>query len=166
MPDNLLKIAKANKAKPFPWGGDYTDAKSVSVTMGERNVEKGLHTHSGDSIAAAVIAYGGSARVGSVPGGNVFMVDPNFLTYTSVPIEISAVVRRNEANDPAQLVLEYESTDGYKKAPVYEVPDNTAWHTATWKIDDAQFVAKWGFNFRFNSGKYVIQSVTVTKLQK
>lgn len=166
VPDALLKQAKANKLKPFPWGGDFTNAKSVSVTMGEKNVETGLHTHSGDSIAAAVVAYGGSARVGSVPGGNVFMVDPNFLTYTSVPIEITAVVRRNEANDPAQLVLEYESTGGYKKAPVYEIPDNTKWHAASWKIDDAQFVAKWGFNFRFNSGKYVIQSVTVTKLQK
>ena len=38
-----------------------------------------------------------------------------------------------------------------------------------WKIDDAQFVNYWGFNFSFNSdgnklNKYYIQSVTVTKL--
>jgi len=46
VPDNLVKQAKGNKTKPFPWGGDYTDAKSVSVTMGEKNVEKGLHTNS------------------------------------------------------------------------------------------------------------------------
>jgi len=164
VPEKLLAEAKGNKTKPFPWGGDYTDAKSVSVTMGETNVEKGLHTLSSQSVAAAVLAYGGSARVGTVPGGNIFIVDPNFLSYTATPIEITAMVRRDEANSPAQLELEYESTKGYKKLPVFQVPDNTEWHKATWRIDDPQFVAMWGFNFRFNSGKYVVQSVTVTKL--
>ena len=163
VPDKLVTLAKANKAKPFPWGGDFTGAKSVSVTFGEKNVEKGLHTKSADSIAADVLAYGGSARVGTVPGGNVFMVDPNFLSYTTTPIEISVVVRRNANNDPAKLNLTYESTTGYKKAEPYEVPDNKEWHTATWKIDDAQFVSQWAYNFTLNSGKYVVQSVTVAR---
>ena len=51
------------------------------------------------------------------------------------------------------------------------MPDNKEWHTVTWKIDDAQFVNFWGFNFAFNSdgdkfNRYYIQSVTVTKLAK
>ncbi|HLX61168.1 MAG TPA: endo-1,4-beta-xylanase [Planctomycetota bacterium] len=166
VPDKLVQQAKANKAKPFTWGGDYTGAKSVSVTMGEKNVEKGLHTKSADSIAKDVLAYGGSARSGGVPGGNVFMVDPNFLSYDTVPIEISVVVRRNEANDPAKLTLTYESTSGYKKAEPYEVPDNKEWHNAKWKIDDAQFVSMWAYNFTLNSGKYFVQSVSVTRLDK
>ncbi|CAN5409522.1 hypothetical protein BH10PLA1_BH10PLA1_09860 [soil metagenome] len=165
-PTKFVDLAKANKPKPFPWGGDYTDAKSVSVTMGEKNIEKGLHTHSGDSIAADVIAYGGNARVGTMAGGNVFIVDPNFLTYTSTPIEISVVCRRNPKNEPAKLRIEYESTQGYKKTTEYVIPDNTEWHTATWKITDSQFVGKWGFNFRMDAGKYYVQSVTVTKLEK
>jgi uncharacterized protein YfaS (alpha-2-macroglobulin family) len=81
-----------------------------------------------------------------------------------VPLEIDAVVRLDDKNDPAKLELEYESTTGYKKAEPYIVPDNSDWHTATWRIDDDQFVGMWGFNFRFNSGKYVIQSVTVKKV--
>jgi polysaccharide biosynthesis protein PslG len=166
VPDDLVKLAKSNKVRPFPWGGDYTDARSVSVSFGEKNVEKGLHTKSAESIAADVLAYGGSARAGNIPGGNVYMVDPNFLSYTTIPIEISVVVRRNAANDPAKLNLEYESTTGYKKAEPYEVPDNKKWHTTTWKIDDSQFVSKWAFNFRLNSGKYAIQSVTVRKLDR
>jgi len=166
VPDKIVQIAKANKGKPFTWNGDYTGAKSVSVTFGEKNVEKGLHTKSAESIAADVLAYGGSARAGTVPGGNVFMVDPNFLSYTTTPIEISVVIRRNEANDPAKLTLTYESTSGYKKAEPFEVPDNKEWSTAKWKIDDAQFVSQWAYNFTFNSGKYVVQSVTVTKLAK
>jgi hypothetical protein len=169
VPDNVMKQAKENKSKPFPWGGDYTKAKSVSVTFGEKNVEKGLHTQSAETIAKDVVAYGGSARSGGVPGGNVFMVDPNFLSYTSTPIEISIVVRRNEANDNAGFKLVYESTSGYKDLGWYTVPDNKKWHTVTWKITDAQFVGMWAYNFLLNSdgnkyNKYYIQSVTVTKM--
>ena len=164
VPVKLVAQAKADKLRPFPWGGDYTNAKSVSVTLGKPVIEKGLHTQAGDTVAASVIAYGGSARAGDAPGGTVFMVDPNFLTYTATPIQITAIVRRNPANDQSGLSLEYESTTGYKKAALYAVPDNKEWHRVTWKIDDAQFVSKWGFNFRFDPGTYYLKSVTVTKL--
>jgi polysaccharide biosynthesis protein PslG len=172
VPAKIVAQAQANKNKPLLWGGDYANAKSVSVTMGEKNVEKGLHTMSGNAVAEAVVAYGGSARAGSVPGGNVFVVDPTFLSYTTTPIEITAVVRRNEANDNAGFNLQYESTSGLKGGRGwYTVPDNKEWHTVSWKIDDAQFVNYWGFNFSFNSdgnklNKYYIQSVTVTKLAR
>jgi hypothetical protein len=167
--DDMVKTAQDNKTKPFPWDGDYTNAKSVSVTYGTTNVEKGLHTQSAASIAANVIAYGGGSRAGGVPGGNVFMVDPNFLSYTPTPIEIKIVVRRNEANDNAGFKLVYESTSGYKDLGWYTVPDNKEWHTVTYKITDDEFVGMWGYNFLLNSdgdtyNKYDIQSVTVTKL--
>ena len=169
VPEALMAQAKSNRGKPFPWEGDYTDAKSVSITFGETTVARGLHTGSGADVAAAVVAYGGSARAGDVPGGNVFTVDPNFLSYTTVPLEITAVVRRNQANDNAGFKLVYESTTGFKTAGGwYTVPDNKQWHTVTWKIDDAQFVNYWGYNFNLESdgnkyNKYFIQSVKVTK---
>lgn len=166
IPEKYVTEAKANQGKPFPWDGDYTKAKSVSVTFGITNIEKGLHTKSAKTIAEDVVAYGGNSRAGNVPGGNVFMVDPNFLSYTTVPIEITAVVRRNAKNKPEKLVLQYESTSGYKKPEPFEIPDNKQWHTKTWKIDDAQFVGTWAFNFRFNKGKYAIQKVTVNKLDR
>ncbi len=168
-PADLVAQASANKDKPLPWDGDYRQAKSVSITFGERTDERGLHTLSGNSVASAVVAYGGSARAGSVPGGTVFVVDPGFLSYTSEPIEITAVVRRNEANDNAGFNLNYESNTGLKGGPGwYTVPDNKQWHSVTWKLDDAQFVNYWGFNFSFNSdgdsfNKYYLQSVTVRK---
>jgi hypothetical protein len=150
-------------------GDDYTNAKSVSITMGATNTEKGLHTQAGSGVAAAIILYGGSARSGDLPGGNVFMVDPNFLSYTSAPIEISVVVRRNENNDNSGFKLCYESTNGTKNFDWYTVPDNKEWHTITWKITDAEFVGMYGYNFYLNSdgnqfNKYLIQSVKVTKL--
>lgn len=46
------------------------------------------------------------------------------------------------------------------------VPDNDKWNTATWRINDAQFVGMWAYNFSINQGNYSVQSVTVTKLDK
>jgi hypothetical protein len=171
-PAAMVAMARGNRNKSLPWGGDFTRAESVSVTMGGRNVERGLHTLSGAAVAEAVVAYGGSARAGSVPGGNLFIVDPGFLSYTSTPIEITAVVRRNEANDNSGFKLVYESTDGFKTSGGwYTIPDNKEWHTVRWKIDDAQFVNFWGYNFALESdgntyNKYYIRSVTVTKSAK
>ena len=169
-PANLVLEAQVNKAKHFPWGGDYANTNTVSITMGATNDERGLHTLSGDAIAADVIAYGGPARAGSVPGGNAFVVDPGFLSYASEPIEITVVVRRDPANDNAGFKLVYESTDGFKNLGWYTVPDNKQWHTKSWKITDAEFVGMWAYNFALESdgnvyNKYFIQSVTVKKLK-
>ena len=77
--------------------------------------------------------------------------------------------RRDAANDEVGFKLKYESTDGFKTTESQTVPDNSEWHTITWKIDDAQFDSMWGFNFELESNgkqsnKYDIQSVTVNKL--
>jgi GH35 family endo-1,4-beta-xylanase len=169
LPADLITQAERNSTKPLPWGGNFAHAKSVSISMGATNDERGLHTLSGDAIGADVIAYGGPARAGSVPGGNAFVVDPYFLSYTSEPIEITVVVRRNPANDNAGFKLVYESTDGFKNLGWYTVPDNKQWHTKSWKITDTQFVGMWGYNFALESdgnvyNKYFIQCVIVKKL--
>ena len=172
VPASLINEARLNKDKPLPWGGDFSEAQSVSITMGDEPREQGLHTLSGEDLARAVIGYGGSARAGNLPGGNLFIVDPGFISYTTEPIEITAVVRRNEDNVNSGFKLVYESTTGFKTAGGwYTVPDNQKWHSVTWKIDDPQFVAYWGYNFSLVSdgnefNKYYIQSVTVTKVAK
>jgi len=172
VPEKLVATAKENQSKLIPWEGNYSQAKSVSITLGAKSESKGLHTQAGDKVGADVIAYGGSARAGGVPGGSVFIVDPNFLSYNTSPIEISVVVRRNPARDNAGFKLVYESTKGFSTAGGwYTVPDDDQWHTMKWRIDDAQFVNYWGFNFSLNSdgnkfNKYFIQSATVTKLDK
>ncbi|MHC5543103.1 hypothetical protein ACYOEI_33185, partial [Singulisphaera rosea] len=127
---------------------------------------------SGSNVAQAVVAYGGSARAGNVPGGNAFIVDPGFLTYTAEPIEISVVVRRNPANDNSGFKLVYESTNGFKTAGTwYTVPDNKEWHTKTWVIDDPEFVNYWGFNFALESdgnvyNSYLIRRAAVRKVPR
>lgn len=173
IPEAMVKQAEANKGKPFSWGGDFSKTESVSLTVENgRQVERGLHTLSGDALAKAVVAYGGSARAGSVPGGNVFVVDPGFSSYTTEPLEITVVVRRNEANDNAGFKLDYESTSGLKteKTGWHTIPDNKEWHTISWRLEDAQFVNYWGYNFSLTSdgnvyNKYYLKSVTVTKVK-
>ncbi len=172
VPQAWIEQAQANRKKPFPWGGDYSQARTVSIEYGETVKEQGLHTRSGAHVAKAVVAYGGSARAGNVPGGNAFIVDPNFLSYDATPIEITVVVRRNPENDNAGFKLVYESPAGFKTAGTwYTVPDNQDWHTKTWQIDDPQFVNYWGFNFLLESdgnvyNKYLLRSVTVKKLAR
>jgi len=174
IPSGLVDAAKANRHRPFPWEGDYSHARDVSIAFGEKTEAKGLHTQAGDEVAKAVLAYGGSARAGDVPGGNMFMIDPNFLCGDPVPVRISAVVRRNEANDVAGFRLYYESPngrDGYKASSEwFPVPDNKQWHTATFELHDAQFVGMYGYSFSLQSdeqtqNKYLIKSVTIEKME-
>ncbi len=178
VPAPLIARAAANRGRPIPWGGndpgtpaEYAAATEVSITFGAATVERGLHTRSGARVGEAVVAYGGSARSGRVPGGNAYIVDPNFLSYEPIPIEIAAVVRRNPEQENAGFKLVYESPEGFKTAGGwYTVPKGDAWHTTVWRIDDPQFVNYWGFNFLLESdgaryNDYLIRSVTVRKLE-
>jgi hypothetical protein len=169
VPAALAKQAQANRTKPFPWGGDYTHAKSVLITMGDPSVEKGLHQLGADANSTAVTIYGGPARDCSKGAAQTFTVDPNFLSYATTPITVTVVVRGNAAKDNAGFNLKYESTTGWKgTGSWFTVPGNEQWYTRTWTITDARFVGKWGFNFALDSdsqaySKYYLQSVTVSK---
>jgi len=107
-------------------------------------------------------------RSTSASSGTSFTVDPNFSSYTTAPLQITAVVRRSGI-DAAGFNLKYEATSGWKSTGSwYGVPGSDQWYTQTWTLTDAQFVGKWGYQFMFDSdstqnSKYRIQSVTVAK---
>ncbi len=177
-PARLLATAKTNKAKPFPWQGDFSATKEISISYAAdgKVIEKGLHTVSGEEIAKAVKLYGGGheqegARDGSAPGGTSFICDPNFLSYKTGPIEIIVVAQRKDAATSASIKLEYEydnpsDPDGitpFKTIP-QEIPAGDGWQTLKWRLTDAEFNAYWGFNFRFGTGAYNLKSITVKKL--
>ena len=159
VPAAKLAEARAAAAKPFPWGGDYTGATSVSwdAVAGA----KGLHP-----LGEAKVVDG--ARDQSSLGGQSFTVDPNFLSYTTVPLKITIVMRRNSAK-AAGFNFKYESTSGWKGGlGWYTVPAGTDWTTLTYTIKDPQFVGKWGFHFGLDSDStqhtaYSLKSVTLSK---
>jgi hypothetical protein len=155
--------ARANRNAPLPWGGEYGAASSVSFEAPD--VAKGLHPL---GTAPTVTIDGVPARDQSAAPGQAFTVDPSFLSYTSTPITITAVLRRNGA-DSAGFNLKYESSKGPSSTGSwYSIPGSDRWYTQTWTIGDDQFTGKWGYNFSFDSdstsnSKYSIRSVTVTK---
>jgi hypothetical protein len=62
----------------------------------------------------------------------------------------------------------YESAKGYTgNKGWWTIPEDDKWHENTWKIDDANFVGQWGWNFRFDSvgseNEYLIKEVRVKK---
>jgi hypothetical protein len=163
IPEALLQEARANATKPFPWGGDYTSAASLSFTA--PGTEKGLHLL---GTSNTVTVDGVAARDISAGGGQGFTVDPNYLSYSPKTLRVTAVLRRNGSDD-AGFNLKYESTTGWKgTGSWYTIPGSDQWYTQEWVLTDTQFVGKWGFNFSFDSdstqySKYSIRSVTVTK---
>jgi len=171
VPPALLAQANPSKGRPLPWrdGGDYSAATSVWAAMGDPNTERGLHHLSADTSSTPVAAYGVAARDCGKSPAQSFTVDPAFMSYTTEPITITVVVRRNAANDNAGFNLQYESTTGLRNTGSwYTIPGNDQWCTQTWALNDAQFVGKWGYNFALNSDSpmsYYLRSVTVTKVK-
>ncbi|HLF94563.1 MAG TPA: hypothetical protein VJB14_13955 [Planctomycetota bacterium] len=155
--------AKANAGRPYPWGGDYTGAASVSWDAAGGS--KGLHLVGEERI---VTIDGQPARDQSRHGGQTFTVDPNFLSYTTVPIKITAVMRRN-GEKGAGFNLKYEAKEGWKGGlGWYTLPSGPQWTKQSWSIKDPQFVGKFGTHFTFDSDStqhsdYSLLSVTVTK---
>lgn len=170
VPPAILEKARANEALPVPGrdGRDYSEATSVWATMGAPNVERGLHQLSADAGSTAALAYGAPARDCGKGAGQSFTVDPGFLSYTTEPIVVTVVVRRNEANDNAGFNLWYESTSGMRNTGSwYTIPGNDQWYTQSWTLTDPQFVGRWGYNLALNSDaptSYYLRSVTVSKV--
>ena len=163
LPARIVADARANVGHPFPWGGDFTGAASVSWEA--PGAEKGLHPV---GPAKTLTIDGKEARDISAGPGQSFTVDPNFLSWAKVPIKITAVLRRN-GEKAAGFNLKYESTTGWKGGEGwYTIPAGAQWTTKTWTIKDPQFVGKWGIHFSFDSdstqhSSYSLESVTVTK---
>ena len=163
IPASLVSEALANHGKPFPWGGDFSQATSISYVPGN---PQGLHPFGSETL---VTIDGDKVRSVADRPALPFTVDPNFLSYTTVPITITAEVRRNAGSKSAGFNLKYESVSGTKSTGSWNgVPSADTWTTLTWTITDAQFVGKWGYHFTFDSdstqnSNYSIRKVTVAK---
>lgn len=157
IPPARLAEARTQAAKPFPWGGDYTGATAVRW---EDGAAKGVHPTAGKA-ADGVLNLSGTA-------GTAFTVDPNFLSYTTVPLKVTALVRRNGAKG-AGFNFRYESTADFKGGFGWHgIPAGEQWTTLTWTLKDPRFVGKFGFHFSFDSdspehAEFSVKSVTVSR---
>jgi hypothetical protein len=158
-PASRLAEARAQSGKPYPWGGDYSGARSVSWSAAEG--AKGLHP-----IGEAPVVDGG--RDQGAHGGQSFTVDPNFLSYETVPLKVTIVARR-KGPKAAGFNFKYESTSGWKGGLGWTtIPEGGDWQTLTYTLKDVQFTGKWGFHLGLDSDStqntaYLLRSVTVSK---
>lgn len=160
-----VQRASANQGRPFPWNGDHSGARRVAFSASDDPADaRGLHL-----VQTPVWRDLDDERVLDAAPRAItsFTVDPNFLSYTAVPLRITAVVRRNSP-DAAGFNLKYESRSGTRSLGWNTVPANGEWATLSWSIDDAQFVGKFGYHFWFDSdstrhSNYSIRSVSVSK---
>jgi hypothetical protein len=172
VPPAFVRQAESNRLRPFPWDGDYSGAQSVFVSMGSRNIEKGLHQLGPDRSSTPVVVDGVSARDCNKGAAQTFTVDPNFLSYEAVPLAITVVVRAKQAGDNPGFNLKYESATGWKGTGAwFSIPGADRWYTQTWVITDPKFVGKWGYHIALDSdsqtySKYYLRSVTIFELPR
>jgi hypothetical protein len=158
LPAGLVKAARANQGKPFPWGGDYAKAKAVACRLGEVNVDAGLRQiflrpdHEGRMIPATVAGAPCRRVVGKDKDNNFgyFRADTGFVPFGTQALDITVVARRASPEPAAEVALTYETREGYKDfqkgGERWRIPAGDGWQEHTWRVTDACFANKWGWH--------------------
>jgi hypothetical protein len=173
LPADLLKQARSNLNKPYPWAGDYTHAKQVTCRLGAINQENGLRQINSTTTLVVNGLTDTCRRTDftrtDMEGHYVyFRVDSQFVPYGTKNLAITIVAKRVAPDKDAGMKLVYESVAGYRGADGWWwIPADDQWHEYTWTVSDASFVGQWDWNFRFDAvgspNEFLIKEVRVTK---
>ena len=172
VPVSLIDQAIANKQKPYPWGGDYSQVQVVTGRLQVDNFDNGIRQINMDTTVPVIVGDQSWRRTDfSKPGSEghyiYFAVAPQFVPFGTRNLEITAVVRRLAREKVAGMSLNYESEKGYVDAGYFNIPESDQWQELTWKVTDANFVGGWGWNFRLNAisspNEFLIREVRVKK---
>jgi hypothetical protein len=171
LPADHLAVAKANAAKNFPWGGDYSAAKSVSIQLGATTVSNGI-MRVGHPPTPLYQFPDGSA--GIELRGNpsaAFYIHPSFASFKTSDYYIRLTLRRIGPGNVG-MNFNYEVPDSKGQGgPMrhnggwFSLPADTGWQTRTWHVNDACFSKMWGYDISFNpeqSVPFVIGKVEVS----
>jgi hypothetical protein len=168
LPAPLVQEAKSHAAKPFPWGGNFTKAETVSYRAGEPNGAGGI-----EAIGNTAPGKDGEQNYVRIQkGGSVsFRVNPTFASYGDTDLEIKVVARRAAPDKDAGFQTMFETlktTHGYDRAGWWTVPAGDQWHEHTWRLSDANFVGTWAYNFAMTevTGEYWVKEVSVRRVGK
>jgi len=179
LPDAMVAKAKANKAKPFPWGKDWSKEKVAKIYLGATNRDEGISMKKEDKTTTVVHGLDWSARRANWSKGKegnymYFRVDPTFAGFGNNKMAITVVARRDDPEKKASFSLLYESLKGYRAAKKngkqerFELPPGDEWTEYTFTVDDANFVGAWGYNFRTDANgsksDFQVKEVRVEKL--
>jgi hypothetical protein len=154
IPKGLVRTARANAGKNFPWGGDYTNAKTVSVNLGLPGTQGGI-VPVGIGDRPRVTFKDGSSGIlveGDINHPVRFYVHPSFAKFRTREYYVRTTVRRVAAGNVGMNLI-YEVADSKGRTPYanaekwFGCTKDAGWQTYTWHVTDACFSKMWGNDF-------------------
>jgi hypothetical protein len=172
LPPELVKQARANAGKPFPWGGDYSTARVVSCQPGSADPSRGLF-QTGQARTPTVTFADGSTGIlvqGDINHPVSFVIHPSFGKFQTKEYYVRAAVRRVAAGNVGMNLI-YEVADSQGRTPYrnaekwFGASAEFGWQTYTWHVTDACFSKMWGYDLSLRpeqSVPFVIGKVEVS----
>ncbi len=170
LPQDLLTLAKANTAKPFPWGGNYAGRKMVSVQLGTDASATGVYQCGSRTQPRVTFPDGTTGILQRANESARFYVHPTFASIHTQEYFVRVIVRRVTPGNVG-MNLHYEVADSQGRSPYRNVGtwfglnDSAGWQTFTWHVKDACLAKMWGYDLAFvpeQSQPFVIGKVEVS----
>lgn len=154
VPDEIVQQARANSDKPFPWGGDYSGAKTILFQAGDFDQMRGVFPRHRSSYPTVKFADGSSGLIvqGDINHPVSFYAHPSFANFQTKDYYVRATVRRIAAGNVG-MNLRYEVADSQGRSPYanvgqwFGVTKESTWQTHTWRCTNACFSKMWGYDF-------------------
>ncbi|WP_131989844.1 endo-1,4-beta-xylanase [Chthoniobacter flavus] len=169
-PASLTGPAEASREEPFPWGGDFSKAHTVSVDLGAAVPSAGVFQAGPQTNAIQTFADGTRGLLVGANQGMRFHVHPSFASIHQREYYVRVTVRR-VAPGNVGMNLHYEVADSHGGSPYhnvgtwFSVKDSEGWQTFTWHVKDACFAKMWGYDIALvpeQSQPFVLGKVEVS----
>ena len=170
LPPSLVAQAGANRDKQFPWGGDFSKAKSVSVQLGTDAPGAGIFQTGARTAPKVTFPDGTTGILMSANQGAQFYVHPSFASIHTREYFVRITVRRVTPGNVG-MNLFYENGDAQGSTPYknagrwFGLGNEDGWQTGTWHVKDACLAKMWGYDISFRpeqSQPFVIGKVEVS----
>jgi hypothetical protein len=166
----IIKAARENASKPFPWGGNFAKATAVSVELGKPGGNKGIVQLNPEATPTIKFHDGSTGILVRGDQAVSFFVHPTFAGFATKEYHVRATVRR-VAPGNVGMNLFYEVADSQGRTPYknrgiwFGASKDDGWQTYTWSVTDACFSKMWGYDLSLRPEKsvpFVIGKVEVS----
>ena len=170
LPAVLTAEAASNRDQNFPWGGDFSKARTVSLQLGSTAPSQGIY-QSGPQDMPRVSFPDGTAGIRlSANQSTQFHLHPSFASIHTREYWVRITVRRIGPGNVG-MNLHYEVADSqggssYRNVGTwFSVSKDEGWQTFTWHVKDACFAKMWGYDISLvpeQSQPFVLGKVEVS----
>ncbi|MEI9895399.1 MAG: endo-1,4-beta-xylanase [Chthoniobacter sp.] len=170
LPADLTGEAASNRERAFPWGGDFSRVRTVSVAPGAAVPNAGIYQAGPLANPKVTFPDGTSGMLVSANQSTRFHIHPSFASILTREYNIRITVRRVTPGNVG-MNLHYEVADSQGGASYrnvgtwFALKSDEGWQTYTWHVKDACFAKMWGYDIAFvpeQSQPFVIGKVEVS----